>query len=70
MDWLHPLRAGFIRCADEASPPADEASLLADEASPMGPYIFFNFFLVSQMCSFGLQQEFYHHNHENRENLC
>ena len=53
MDWLHsPL--------DEASLPADEASPPTDEVNPIGPCIFF--LLSSQMFSFYLQREFYHHN--------
>ena len=40
---------GFIRRADEASPPAHEASSLADEAGPIGPYIFSNFSLFSNV---------------------
>ena len=45
---------------DEASPPADEASPPTDEVNPIGPCIFF--LLFSQMFSFCLQREFYHHN--------
>ena len=50
-DWLHsPSRgAGFIRRADEASPPVDEAIQPTDEARPIGHYICFSFFLFFQI---------------------
>ena len=55
-DWLHPQQTGFIRRADEASPPVDEASPLADNASLF--IYFFNFFYFLKCVLFVCSRSF------------